>query len=1119
MNPTVTQCLSDEVSAALTSGHVQEPERGRLISHIAECQDCRLLVGDVLAPYGANNGRDPKQPESATVDGRPRRIESGREPEPTPQFAPSAFDTEDRFTLLGELGRGGMGRVDEAFDRTLDRTVALKHLLSTDAVDIERFEREARITARLEHPSIVPIYDVGRSVDGTPYYVMRRIDGQPLDAVVDGRSLTDRLALIPNVLAACDAAAYAHARNVIHRDIKPTNILIGRFGETLLIDWGIARTTGEVVEPHGAVVSDPDLTRAGAVAGTPGFMAPEQARGERVDARADVFALGATLFYVLSGQLAYPTTNATELVDHVGADRPPEWRRIPDDAPLDLRAIVVKAMATTPGERYADAGALAADLRRFITGKLVGAYRYGPLEQLRRFARRHRTALAVGLIALVVIVVVAIGAVRRVVAERDEATHERALADVGRREATQARDQLLVQNAMHLVETDPAAAIVALRRLTPDSTQWGNARVVAAAAAAKGIPFGFAVPRRLDSLEISPDSRSVLLTTLNGDHLQIFDLESRIRDEIDAGMAVEYVRWLDDRWIAATTATDLLIVDRQTRKHRTIAYPAGVTHPTIGGGSGKRAWILSAEGSVYAIAPELQAFAAPLATSVTFYDEIAPGRVAVVHDAKLDVVTPRGTIEVPVEAPVKNVSVTGGRAIVSSKDRFCLWDLREAPTQRYCKAGTTVAFAMNGDEVTVLRIDGIWSYDIDGHPRRIVEQPAPMFATPRGYVIGFADGQWMVRDGSHRYWSSPRSHRYVRLQESADGRYVVATTTTNDLLIWNLLRDQPRSLQLGAFESLVGLNPTSLYTLDVGSRVVRIDRVTQARETVLTGPISSAMLATDESWLVGVLLDRSLIAVELSGDRKRVELPVDTGFALDRGALFFVDGDGIAWRLGGGRKARLGAFPGPPSAIAAKSGFIAAALSGDRLCRLVIATQSVTCIHPTSAVGDFLVTEDGVVYFIASGDAMRWDGLAAPSIVTTPHPILGLTWSGATPVVLGSHSITDLRVVPRIVSIPSMQQFWPFTSERLIGLTPQNRLVEIDLASGFTFELPFPTASTTVVLSDGRSIGVARETSLDSREILLWESPVPDEIPALQAWLGSVSNVRPRQDSDLVEWP
>ncbi|HET9993111.1 MAG TPA: serine/threonine-protein kinase, partial [Kofleriaceae bacterium] len=369
-------------------------------------------MGDAKTEPGAVPGRI----STPTVD-----IRGGGEVVPAPD---GPFEANaDRFEPRGELGRGGMGRVEDAFDHALGRAVAIKHMLVTSERDLARFAREARITARLEHPGIVPVHDAGRGPDGTPYYVMRRIDGRPLAQLVAGAALADRLALIPNVLAACDALAFAHARGVVHRDLKPDNILVGPFGETLVIDWGLAS--------DGAIAS-PDDART--IAGTPGFMAPEQARGEPVDARADVYALGATLFYVLSCELLYEVT-PTEMVTLAASDRPPNWRALPARVPADLRAILEKALASSPAQRYGDAGALAADLRRFVTGNLVGAYDYGAWARLVRFARRHRVALVVAGLSALALAVVAIVSVRRIVAERDQANTARALAETRQREA------------------------------------------------------------------------------------------------------------------------------------------------------------------------------------------------------------------------------------------------------------------------------------------------------------------------------------------------------------------------------------------------------------------------------------------------------------------------------------------------------------------------------------------------------------------------------------------------------------------------------------------------------------------------------------------------------------
>ena len=185
--------------------------------------------------------------------------------------AGSVFDSaRPRFDELSELGRGGMGRVAEARDRVLDRTVAIKHMLATDGVGLARFEREVRITARLQHPGIVPILDAGRDDDGHPYYVMRKIDGVALAERVAKRTVRDRLALVPAMLAAVDAVAYAHAQGIVHRDIKPWNILLGKFGEALMIDWGLARDLNAqpITEPpERSSGGDPALTRLGSAYG------------------------------------------------------------------------------------------------------------------------------------------------------------------------------------------------------------------------------------------------------------------------------------------------------------------------------------------------------------------------------------------------------------------------------------------------------------------------------------------------------------------------------------------------------------------------------------------------------------------------------------------------------------------------------------------------------------------------------------------------------------------------------------------------------------------------------------------------------------------------------------
>src|SRR5690349_17952606 len=212
----------------------------------------------------------------------------------------------ERYVELDEIGRGGLGRVARAVDRVLDRTVALKWLLRADAATERRVVGEAMVTARLQHPSIVPVYDAG-SGRNEPYYAMKLVAGKSLAELLAEAATSDaRLALLPSVLAVAQAIAYAHSEKVIHRDLKPHNVIVGAFGETVVIDWGLAKQLGAAEEaaPAGASVSG-DQTVAGDVLGTPAYMAPEQARGEELDERADVFALGAVLYHVLAGRPPY----------------------------------------------------------------------------------------------------------------------------------------------------------------------------------------------------------------------------------------------------------------------------------------------------------------------------------------------------------------------------------------------------------------------------------------------------------------------------------------------------------------------------------------------------------------------------------------------------------------------------------------------------------------------------------------------------------------------------------------------------------------------------------------------------------------------------------------------
>ncbi len=289
-----------------------------------------------------------------------------------------------RYEVLDAIARGGMGTVWVARDRELERLVALKVLNATGSDDVlrERMVREARVLARLEHPGIVPVHDVGTLPDGRVFYTMKRVDGVRLDEHLStATGLRERLRVFERI---CEAVAFAHSRGVLHRDLTPANVMVGAFGEALVMDWGLAKILDRDAPP--AADTDPappvrvgesdetitqqGVTGHGTVLGTPGYMAPEQAAGrpDLVGRHSDVYSLGAILR------------------DVVGT--------VDEPVPRRMRAVVQKATAAIPAERYADVESLARDVSRFLAGEPVSAYREGLLGTLGRFAYTYRTPLA-----------------------------------------------------------------------------------------------------------------------------------------------------------------------------------------------------------------------------------------------------------------------------------------------------------------------------------------------------------------------------------------------------------------------------------------------------------------------------------------------------------------------------------------------------------------------------------------------------------------------------------------------------------------------------------------------------------------------------------------------------
>jgi serine/threonine-protein kinase len=282
--------------------------------------------------------------------------------------------------VLGELiGRGGMGEVRVARDTRIDRDVAVKVLRSDRPSRdlVARFLREAQIQGRLEHPSIVPVHDLGHDAEGQPFFVMKRLTGATLFQILDGGEAGARWSrrmLLSRLVDVCQAIAFAHQRGVVHRDLKPGNIMLGDFGEVYVLDWGVARILDDEHLATGIHRADLDSvqgateTAAGALLGTPGYMAPEQLRGEPIDGRADVYALGCILFELLTGQPALPHGDlAYEATLSARAHRP-RGRAPEADVPPELDDLCAAATAPSPDDRLVSAEALAAGIQRYLDG-------------------------------------------------------------------------------------------------------------------------------------------------------------------------------------------------------------------------------------------------------------------------------------------------------------------------------------------------------------------------------------------------------------------------------------------------------------------------------------------------------------------------------------------------------------------------------------------------------------------------------------------------------------------------------------------------------------------------------------------------------------------------------
>ncbi len=350
-------------------------------------------------------------------------------PDPTGTTTRTGQQAGDRYVIERMHAMGGLGAIYRAEDQEFGRCVAVKEMQARHRENPtlqSRFLWEAKINARLQHPGIVPVFSLGKFADGLPFYAMRFVEGESFDKAIRrfhttattknaGQRALELRRLLGHFIDLCNAMAYAHSQGIIHRDLKPANVMLGKFGETLLIDWGLAKSIQDDGEAtvdrlHTAHEDDLEFTQFGAVIGTPAYMSPEQARGDgkNVGPAADIYALGATLFMLLTGRRSVANKNVTEMLQRVTEGTIEAPTTINSAVPRPLEAICLKAMSLLPVDRYESAEALANDIERWLADEPTQAYAEPLRDRIGRAIRRHRAAVT-GLAALMLTAIIALG--------------------------------------------------------------------------------------------------------------------------------------------------------------------------------------------------------------------------------------------------------------------------------------------------------------------------------------------------------------------------------------------------------------------------------------------------------------------------------------------------------------------------------------------------------------------------------------------------------------------------------------------------------------------------------------------------------------------------------------